>query len=507
MIDVHRPESREPSEAEIELFRLASRFASVSIEQSELNSELAYRAQHDPLTGLLNRASFEQRMVRTVAHASRYGRRVGFLSLDLDRFKIINDMLGHAAGDELITQLARRLSSCFRETDFVARWGGDEFVVGLTEIGEPQDAHKAAAKLLDTLKAPFQLGGREITTTASIGVSVFPDDGPDLETLIRRADTAMYRAKRNGRNGFHCYNAGIGEMDRRRLEMEAHLRIALERGEFSLSYQPQVDLRTGALGGLEALLRWHNTELGPIPPSTFIPIAEESGFIIQIGDWVVRQACKQIKEFERSGCGPIRVAVNVSGIQFSRGDFVDVVAQAIEDAKIESRFLELELTESFLMEPCNGADTRMESLRALGVKISIDDFGTGFSSLSSLHQLPIDCLKIDQSFVRGLGESPRAPVFVGSILALAKSLGIVTIAEGVESKEQLDVLRESGCDLVQGYLLGVPLSPSQIISRLVWPEARSTWCSILASPEHVRRQRPRRDVAGVNGRKQYAGVA
>ena len=492
MIAVFRPETGVPDPAQVELVNLASRLASVCIEQRELTSELAHRAQHDSLTGLPNRLNFEGHMRQAIAHAGRYKRRVAILSIDLDRFKVVNDTLGHAAGDEVIKQVGRRLANCLRETDIVARWGGDEFMVGLLEIAEHQDAAAVAQKLIQSIAQPFEFAGREVSTGASIGASVFPDNGMDLDTLISHADMAMYRAKKSGRNGFNCYTTELGETDRQRLELETRFRSALQRDELTIHYQPQFELRTGSLVGLEALLRWRNEKLGNVPPSSFIPIAEDSGLIVGVGEWTIREACRQIKEFEQSGYGPIRIAVNVSSLQFQRREFVELVAQIIAEAGIAPDLLELELTESMVMQTMDETAPKMAQLRTLGIRMSLDDFGTGYSSLSYLQRLPIDTLKIDKSFVRELEVSPKTPLLIESIVALAQSLGMRAIAEGVESDGQLEVLRTIGCDQAQGYLLGRPV-PKEELVPLLGGQIRAPWQATLMMPTPRRgRRAPRK---------------
>jgi diguanylate cyclase (GGDEF)-like protein/PAS domain S-box-containing protein len=475
LITVFRPETEEPSKEHADLLQLATQLVSVCVEQREINDQLAYRAQHDALTGLQNRVSFEERLRHAIVHAARYKRQLALLSVDLDRFKLINDTLGHAAGDDVLKQLAGRLVGSLRETDVVARWGGDEFVIGLMEIGDPHDAVEVAEKLMDALKTPFDIEGRQSIVSASIGVSVFPDDGRDLEALMRHADTAMYRAKKGGRNGCYCCNARLGETDRQRLEMERQLRGALDRGELDLHYQPQIDLRTRSLVGVEALLRWRNPHFGVTAPSIFIPIAEETGAIVPIGEWVIREACEGVKKLGLAGFDDLRVAVNVSGLQFARQDFMDLVATTVAEAGIEPHQLELELTESLLMEPGDESAPRMAKLRALGIRMSIDDFGTGYSCLSYLHRLPVDTIKIDQSFVQDLGESSRTPLLVESIVALSSSLGMLSIAEGVELPSQLAAIGGTGCNLVQGFLFCEPLPIEELIARARQHCKDGTW--------------------------------
>ncbi len=475
LVAVFRPEAEGSGEEHSDLLQLATQLVSTCVEQRELNDQLAYRAQHDALTGLLNRASFEERLRHAIVHAARYNRRLAVLSVDLDRFKLINDTLGHAAGDEVLKQLGGRLVDSLRETDVVARWGGDEFVIGLMEIGQRHDAEEVAEKLVDAFRTPFDVAGSPSTVSASIGVSVFPDDGHDLDTLMGHADTAMYRAKKGGRNGFYCHNAKLGEADRQRLEMERQLPGALDRGELSLHYQPQIDLRTRSLVGVEALLRWRSPQFGTTSPSIFLPIAEETGTMAPIGEWVFREACRGVKELGLAGLDDLRVAVNVSRLQFARPDFVDLVATTVAEAGIEPRQLELELMESLLTEPGGESALRMAKLRALGIRMSIDDFGTGYSCLSYLHKLPVDTVKIDRSFVQDVGEASRTPLLVKSIVALSASLGMQSIAEGVERQSELAVLSGSGCNLLQGYLFCEPLPIKELLTRARRHGQDGTW--------------------------------
>jgi diguanylate cyclase (GGDEF)-like protein/PAS domain S-box-containing protein len=463
-IAVYLREPGEPASDQRELLEAAGRLASVCVEQHELTGKLAHRAHHDPLTGLPNRSAFEDHLKRAIAGAQRNAHPLGVLSIDLDRFKRVNDDLGHAAGDKVLCEVSRRLERCLRGTDIVARWGGDEFLVGLSELKDRQDALLVAGKLTEALRPPFEVDGRTIVTSATIGVSLYPDDGQDLASLMRNADRAMYRAKSAGRNSFQCYTPELGEEERHRLELENQLGGALERQELLLHYQPQFDLRTGCLAGLEALLRWQHPSLGLVLPARFISIAEESGLIVPIGAWVLWEACRQVRRLDDGGCGPVRVSANVSSIQFARPEFVELVAQALRETGIRPNLLELELTESLVMQDISQSSSRIAKLRELGVQVSIDDFGTGYSSLSYLQRLPIDNLKIDRSFIQELGDSKTGLLLVQSIVGLARSLHMVATAEGVESIAQLSASEEAGCDRVQGYLFGMPLPADQLRS-------------------------------------------
>jgi diguanylate cyclase (GGDEF)-like protein len=390
--------------AQLGLLQMASRLASVAIEQRELTSQLAYQAQHDALTGLYNRFSFEDRVKLALAQGRRDGGHTAILWVDLDRFKLVNDSLGHIIGDSLLQKVAKRLVDSVRETDIVARWGGDEFVVGLLQLRAPRDATLVAQKILDALRIPFDVEGHEVFVTATIGIGVSPRHGRDMATLLRNTDNAMCRAKNEGKNNYRWYTPDVGAAASRRLDLETQLRHALERSQLLLHYQPQFELESGKLVGLEALLRWNHPSLGLVSPTSFIPIAEESGLIIPIGAWVLEETCRQIQVWQKAGRVEFRVAVNVSTLQFSRPGFVETVAQALTKTGVDPRFLELEMTESLVMRDVVESTPRMAKLRELGVTISIDDFGTGYSSLSCLQRLPIETLKIDQSFVRDMSD-------------------------------------------------------------------------------------------------------
>jgi diguanylate cyclase (GGDEF)-like protein/PAS domain S-box-containing protein len=461
-VAVYRRDSAGPTRAQMDLLGSASRLAAVSVEQLQLTSQLVFRALHDPLTGLANRPHFEERVKRAMARARRYHRKVGILSVDLDRFKLVNATLGRAVGAGLLVRIARRFQEALRETDIVARWGGDEFVIGLVEVRDHHDVRVTARKMLDLFKTPFEVDGHAIAASCSIGSAVYPDDGETLEELLRSADRTMYRAKNDGRNGYRRYTPELDVASEQKIYLEAQLREALAREQLSLHYQPQFDLRTGRLTAVEALLRWRHPQLGLIPPADFIPTAEESGLITPIGDWVLRRACRQAKIWSDAGGCPLRVAVNVSCLQFVQPDFAGRVQQILRDAAVDPALLELELTESTVMKRLEESAATLKRLRDVGVRLSIDDFGTGYSSLSYLQRLPIDGLKIDQSFVRELSSSSKTPFLVKSIVNMAQNLGMVAVAEGVESKAQLRILRGTGCDLGQGFLFCRPTPEEEL---------------------------------------------
>jgi len=462
-------EPRRPQPVEWETLEMVSRLAAVAIEHRQLNDRLAYQASHDALTGLPNRLQLADRLREELDKARRNGWIAAVLFIDLDRFKQINDTLGHSVGDALLRQVSDRFEGCIRKHDILARMGGDEFTLVLSELKDPQDALRVAQKLLDALKAPFHVGAYELFVTASVGISVYPRDGKDAVALQRNADNAMYRAKYRGRNSCQFFTPDLGAAALERLEIETALRRAIVHGELALSYQPQAEL-SGKLAGLEALLVWNHPKLGTIPPLQFIPIAEESGLIVPLGSWVLTEACRQNSAWGRRGYQVVKVAVNVSPMQFARADFVEMVAQALAQSGLHPSLLELELTESVVMRDVEESARQMERLRALGVSISIDDFGTGYSSLSYLRRLPIDTLKIDRSFLKELESDDTTLPLVQAIISVAHSLRLTVVAEGVENKKQLDALRSVGCDKIQGFFVSGPLSVQDIERLLAKPD-------------------------------------
>uniref|UniRef100_UPI00258F73A2 putative bifunctional diguanylate cyclase/phosphodiesterase n=1 Tax=uncultured Massilia sp. TaxID=169973 RepID=UPI00258F73A2 len=423
-------------------------------------------AQHDALTGLPNRSLLQDRLSQAIAYANRNGRPIWVMLIDLDRFKYVNDSMGHKAGDVLLMTVAARLSSSLRDTDTVARLSGDEFVVILSEHHDEPLTGDIVQRVMDSVAQPVMLGTKEFFVTCSIGVAVYPTDATPADTLIEHADIAMYSAKKMGRNNFQFYTPAMNEESLERVRIEGALRNALERNEFVLHYQPQVDLKTGQIVGMEALIRWKHPELGMVPPNRFIGIAEETGLIVQIGAWVLRTACAQNKAWQDAGLGRLRVAVNLSARQFGAADLITGLEAVLVDTALDPECLEIELTESLFMSDVTPAVELLHRMKSLGVNLSIDDFGTGFSSLSYLSRFPIDVLKIDRSFVADITHDANDAAIVTSIIALAHNLKLAVIAEGVETLEQLDYLRSHGCDEMQGYYFSKPLAPDDFEALL-----------------------------------------
>ena len=426
-------------------------------QSKQAQERIHHMAHHDVLTDLPNRAMLLDRLRAAIAYADRYAHRIWVAFLDVDRFKFVNDSLGHAAGDALLVTIAARLRAATRETDTVGRLGGDEFVLILTEYEDESLSAGILQRVTDTLAQPLEVAGQAFFLTCSMGVSVYPTDGTDPEKLIEYADIAMYRAKELGRNNFQFYTAAMNERVMERLRIESALRNALERKEFVLHYQPQIDLRSGQVVGMEALIRWLHPELGMVPPARFIGLAEETGLIVPIGAWVLRTACEQNKAWQRAGLGNLSIAVNLSARQFAQQDLAASIAAVLHDSGLAPQYLDIELTESLIMSDVERTVDHLHQLKALGVQLSIDDFGTGYSSLSYLKRFPIDVLKIDQSFVHDISLNPDDAAIVVSIIALAHNLKLHVIAEGVETQEQLAYLRRHGCDEMQGYYFSRPL--------------------------------------------------
>ena len=470
--------SRALGEAELRLMDIAGQIASVAIERHHLHDRLLFQAHHDPLTGLPNRFLFDDRLRQGLARARRLGTCVALLRIGLDRFKLINDVLGQAAGDLLLQGVAGRLKYCVRETDTLARVGGDEFTLILADLKAPADAVLIAEQLRGLLLEPFDIQGNEIFVASSTGIAFYPQDATEPATLIRKADVAMYRAKNAGKNSLQCFAPEMEQVNHR-LELENHLHRALERNELDIFYQPLFETATGALVSMEALLRWRHPRLGLVPPNQFIPIAEETGLIVPIGNWVMQQACRQLREWQTAGGIPGKVSVNVSAVQFTRTDFVDVVSSILAETGLQPAALQLEITESVVMRDIDISARQMAELRDLGVSIAIDDFGTGYSSLSYLQRLPVDYVKIDQSFVREIVDGMVPPRLVQAIVMMAHGVGMKVTAEGVETEQQLAALRQLGCDQVQGYLLGRPV-PRPDAARLLH-RVREAEAVLLAS--------------------------
>jgi diguanylate cyclase (GGDEF)-like protein len=435
-------------------------------ERKMAEQRVAHMAHHDALTGLPNRVLLRDRIQQAIAQAHRAGTQLAVLFLDLDRFKTINDSLGHQLGDRLLQSVASRILVCVREGDTVSRVGGDEFVIVIPGIESAVDASSVASKILEVLASAFHLQGNDLHVAASIGISLYPSDGADAETLMRNADTAMYHAKDTGRANYQFFTQHMNVAAQQRLQLENSLRRALENHEFQLHYQPLYDLRDRSITGFEALLRWYPPGGAVmVPPGEFIGAAEESGLIVAIGEWVLREAVKQARTWQSPG-RPIAVSVNVSANQLSRSNFVDRVRRLLQETGIDPTLIELEVTESVIIEGGGEAQEALHQLAALGVGIAIDDFGTGYSGLAYLKRLPIDTVKIDQSFVRDLTVDPEDAAIVTAIVAMARSLGVDVIAEGVETEEQLEELKRLGCHRAQGYLLARPMTASAAIKFL-----------------------------------------
>jgi diguanylate cyclase (GGDEF)-like protein len=432
----------------------------------ELRSALAairQMATHDHLTGLPNRVLFGEELQLALARAERRGRPMAMYFMDLDRFKNINDTLGHAFGDRVLQETAKRLLSCVRDTDIVARLGGDEFVLLVEEFAEESNLAEIGRKLLAAVAQLTAIDGHDLNLSASIGICSYPADGRDSKTLLSNADIAMYRAKQQGRNNFCFYSAELDAQVPERLALEAGLRGGLERGEFRVHYQPKIDMATGAITGVEALLRWQHPERGLLLPEKFIHLAEETGLIVPIGLWTLREVCNRAKAWREQGLPRLPVAVNLSALQFREEQLVPQLAEILASTGFEPDALELEITESMVMQDPERAVTLMESLRRMGVRLTIDDFGTGYSSLGYLKRFPINNLKVDRSFVRDLPHSSDDIAITRAVIAMAHSLQMNVIAEGVEDKAQFDVLREEGCDEFQGYLCRPPLAEDELI--------------------------------------------
>jgi diguanylate cyclase (GGDEF)-like protein/PAS domain S-box-containing protein len=432
------------------------------------NSEarMTHSAQHDFLTGLPNRLLLNDRVNRAIAMAPRHKKKVAVLFLDLDGFKHINDSLGHPTGDKLLQSVAARLSACIRSTDTVSRQGGDEFVVLLAEVEHEEDPAITAKRILGAVCEPHSIDQHDLHVTTSIGVSVYPDDGLDAETLIKNADTAMYQAKETGRQGYRFFKASMNVRAVERQSIEENLRRALERQEFALHYQPIINLRTREITGAEALIRWAHPTRGLLSPAQFIPVAEDCGLIVPIGNWVLHEACLQARAWMDAGLPRITMAVNISAIEFRQEDFLPGIFAILEDAGLDPKFLELELTESVLMKNSERAQDILKALRTRGVQLAVDDFGTGYSSLSYLTKFPIHDLKIDQSFVRQITSSPQETTIVTAVIAMCRSLRLRVVAEGVETQAEMAFLQAHECDEAQGYYFSRPVPPRQFAQLL-----------------------------------------
>ncbi|CAM4420713.1 EAL domain-containing protein [Paenibacillus alkaliterrae] len=426
-------------------------------ERKRAEETIKHMAYHDALTGLPNRSLFYNRLSYAMLHAKIHNLMLAVMFVDLDRFKLINDTLGHSVGDFLLQAVAERLQNCLREVDTLSRQGGDEFTVIIEKIAKEEAAH-VAQRILYSFSQPFLIEGRELFITPSIGVSLYPADGHDIETLVKNADTAMYHAKEQGRNNYQFYTSDMNKMITKKMMLENALRKALERQEFTIFYQPQVSIQTNKMIGMEALIRWQHPEMGLISPTEFIPLAEETGLIVPIGEWVLRTVCSQNKAWQAAEYPPVRISVNLSARQFQQGNLADTLSRILQETRLEPQYLELEITESIIMQNIEKTIATLNELKLMGVQISVDDFGTGFSSLSYLKHFPVDTLKIDQSFVWDINICPKDTAIVTTIINMAHNLQLKVIAEGVETQEQFTFLKQQQCDEVQGYLFSKPLS-------------------------------------------------
>ncbi len=441
------------------------------LERRKAEARLEHLAHHDPLTGLPNRLLFAGHLQRSISKAKRSQRQVALLFIDLDRFKDVNDTLGHAVGDELLIEVTHRLTGQLRNGDLLARFGGDEFVCVLEEIEAPERASLVAEKLTALIAEPFSIRDHDLNISASIGISLYPADGMDADNLLRAADTAMYQAKKHGRNSYHFYTPELTQYAKERSQMERLLRHAIENDELEVHYQIKMAVAQRPYPcGVEALARWNSAELGQISPVRFIPIAEETGLIVELGEWVLRAACRQMAAWRASGVNIPTISVNLSVRQLERADILEIVRSALEESGLPPNALELEITESVIMN-VDDAISVLERLSVLGVRLAVDDFGTGYSSLAYLKLLPIDTLKIDRSFVIGIGDSRGDESIIQAVIGLARNLGLATVAEGVETAQQLAFLCQAGCDQIQGFYFGKPQPADEFLDN--WRKAAS----------------------------------
>jgi len=456
----------QPTPAQAALLESAAALVAMALERETAAARMTHMAHYDGLTGLPNRRMFTDRLAQALGRARRRNTQVAVLFVDLDRFKPVNDILGHAVGDEVLKELAIRLRGALREEDTLARIGGDEFTIILEELSHREDAVHVAQRLLGAVTPPLDVEGQEVVVGASVGIAVSPQDGADAATLVKNADMAMYRAKQSGRGVFCFYAGEMAAEASARLRMEAALRHALERREFRLFLQPQVESASGRLVGAEALLRWESADLGKIGPDVFVPILEETGLIFPVGEWVLTEACRAARAWPAAHGRELRIAVNLSGRQLHQGDPAALVARVLSETGLPASRLELELTESVVMEHAGETVERLKALDDLGVGLAVDDFGTGYSSLSYLKAFPIRALKIDRSFVHDITDDEGDRAIAAAVISLAHSLNLYVVAEGVENTEQLAVLRDLDCDLAQGYLFGRPEPAEDFAARL-----------------------------------------
>jgi diguanylate cyclase (GGDEF)-like protein/PAS domain S-box-containing protein len=451
---------------DLKLAQELARRAALAIDNAKLYQEAQALAFHDTLTGLPNRKLLSDRLIQTIKQAHRNTEGLGILFMDLDRFKNINDTLGHSIGDDLLKETALRLTKCIRDEDTVARIGGDEFVILLNNTHSARDAIKVARKVLKAMSPVFTIDGRKLHVTTSIGIALYPSDGEDAPALLKHADTALYRAKEAGRNNYQLYDKTMGIETSEKLRLENELRLALDNNELIMYYQPIVDLRTGLISQVETLMRWEHPTLGLIYPNEFIPIAEETGMIVNMSGLIFRQVGRQLVKWQKMGLGQFRAAINLSGRQFMQPNMVDRIDAYLKEVGLAPEFVELEITESLAMKDIGITIQKLTQLRNLGISISVDDFGTGYSSLNYLKKLPIHSVKIDRSFVQNCIDDSQDAAIIQAIISLAHSLDLKVCAEGVETQEQKDFLNELGCDLMQGYLISRPLSPNDFTKFL-----------------------------------------
>ena len=463
--EVKKGLAQEWSLNEIKLAQALGTHLYMAVMQRRVEDMIRHQASHDRLTGLPNRLLFDERLSLALAYAHQRGEMLAVIFLDLDRFKAINDTLGHASGDQLLQQVAQRLASCLKQSDTIARWGGDEFTLILPQVQSAHDATKISERIIKALQTPFDCNGQELHVTTSIGIALAPYDGEDADTLLKNADTAMYRAKQQGKNNFQLYAPDMNTQALDQLVLANDLYRALNRGEFLLHYQPQVSLKTGKIVAMEALVRWQHPDRGLISPNQFIPLAEETGQINAIGEWVLQTACAQNRAWQDAGLPPIRMAVNLSARQFQRQNLVKLISRVLAETGLEAQYLELEITESIAMQDVKVTIAVLEDLQAMGVSISIDDFGTGYSSLATLKRFPLNTLKIDREFIKELTTDAKDAALIRAIVALGHGLNLSVIAEGVETAEQQAFLGSVDCDAMQGHLLSKPL-PAEAAAQL-----------------------------------------
>ena len=476
VLNTYVPDDHKGMKDEEQLLTMAADTLAGIIEGKKAEEKIWHRANQNPLTGLPNRALLIDRLDQALARAQRQNGLVAVLFIDFDHFKLINDTLGHITGDEVLKAVAERLSRHTRKTDTLVRQGGDEFTIIAQDLKRVEDIIKIAEGVFAAFKEPFEVGEHSFQITVSMGISIYPGDGEDEETLLKNADIAMYAAKEDGRNSYQLYNPVMNEKLLKRLKLENKLRKALRNDEFLLHYQPQVDIAIGKVVGIEALVRWQNPEEGLIFPGEFIPVAEETGLIVPLGEWVLRAACRQNRMWQDEGLKRMTVSVNISMRQFRQKDFVSTVARILEETGLEPKYLELELTESVIMGDAEVIIKILQELKAMGIRLAIDDFGTGYSSLVYLKRMPIDMLKIDQSFVRDIVADPNDAAIIRATIQVARSLNLDFIAEGVETDEQLEMLRGLGCYKMQGYLFSRPLPPQGVMGFL-----RKEWRLVVGS--------------------------